>query len=204
MYIKKERTETTKKDINPPSKHAGSDPEAFWLRPVMAVTASYGQLWPLRPACSQNRAGSYMPDPTSCIRFGSVFSKKARIILRKTHPDLIWMAWSGSGQTDLVWKQAGVQESSGPVSGRTQPARYQLPTFRLGSVLPQTSRIILCKTSPDPIEFWLIVSGLGQTDPVRKQAGVQESCGPLLAGRKRPATSFPLLDSVPFFHRPPG
>ena len=23
-----------------PSKHAGSDPEAFWLRPVMAITAS--------------------------------------------------------------------------------------------------------------------------------------------------------------------
>ena len=29
----------------------------------------YGQLWPLRPACSQNQAGSYMPDPTSRIRF---------------------------------------------------------------------------------------------------------------------------------------
>ena len=25
--------------INCPSKHAGSDPEAFWLRPVMAVMA---------------------------------------------------------------------------------------------------------------------------------------------------------------------
>ena len=24
----------------PPSKHAGSDPEVFWLRPVMAITAS--------------------------------------------------------------------------------------------------------------------------------------------------------------------
>ena len=36
------------------------------------VTASYGhygQLWPLRPACSQNRPGWYMPDPTSRIRF---------------------------------------------------------------------------------------------------------------------------------------
>ena len=41
----------------------------------------------------------------------------------------------------LVWKQAVVQESSGPVSGRTQPARYHFPSFRLGSVLPQTSRI---------------------------------------------------------------
>ena len=71
------------------------------------------------------------------------FPKKAWIILCKTDPDPIWMAWSGFGQTRLVWKQAGVQESSGPVSGRTQPARYQFPTLRLDSVLPQTARVIL-------------------------------------------------------------
>ena len=91
------------------------------------------------------------------------------------------MAWSGFGQTQLVRKQADVKESSSPVSGRMQPARYQFPTFRLGCVLPQTARIILCKTSPDPTWFWLTVSGLGQTDPVRKQAGEQGSSGPLLA-----------------------
>ena len=99
-----------------------------------------------------------MPIPTSCIRFSSLFSKKARIILCKTDPDPIWMAWSGFGQTHLVWKQAHVQESSGPVSGRTQLARYQFPIFRLGSVLPQTSRIILCKISDlvlaDCVRFW--------------------------------------------------
>ena len=128
-----------------------------------------------------------MPDPTSRIRFCSVFPKKAWIIFYRTDPDPIWMAWSGFGQTHLVWKQAGVQESSGPVSGRTQPARYQFPTFRLRSVLPQTSRIILCKTSPDPVWFWLTVSGFGQTDPVRKQAGVQEPSGPLLANQCFPA-----------------
>ena len=69
----------------------------------------YGLLWPLRPACSRNRAGSYMPDPTSGIHFSSVFPKKA---------------WSGFGQRHLVWKLAGVQESSDSVSGRTQPACY--------------------------------------------------------------------------------
>ena len=53
----------------------------------------------------------------------------------KTDAGPIWMAWFG--QTHLVWKQAGVQESSSPVSGRTQPTRYQFPSFRLGSVLPQ-------------------------------------------------------------------
>ena len=138
----------------------------------------YGQLMPLRPACSQNRpavenssatlislrlyaisvgwlwrqlcgivyARSDIPHP-----FQFRFSKKAWIIWRKTDPDPILMAWSGFGQTHLVREQAGVQESSGPVSGRTQPARYQFPTFRLGSVLPQTSRIILCNTSLDSI-----------------------------------------------------
>ena len=44
----------------------------------------YGQLCPLRPACSQNRVGLYMPDPTSRIRFfqrrpGSYCAKSARI-----------------------------------------------------------------------------------------------------------------------------
>ena len=55
----------------------------------------YGQLWPLRPACSQNRAGSYMPDPTSRIRFSSVFPKKAWITLCIADPDPVWMALSG-------------------------------------------------------------------------------------------------------------
>ena len=63
----------------------------------------YGQVWPLRPACSQNPAGSYVPDPTSRIRFSSVFPKKAWTILCKTDPDLIWLSWlSGFGQTHLV------------------------------------------------------------------------------------------------------
>ena len=49
-------------------------------------------------------------------------------------------------------------------------------------VLPQTSRIILCKTSPDPIWFWLTVSAFGQMDLVWKQASMQfKSSSPLLA-----------------------
>ena len=36
----------------------------------------YSQLWALRPACSQNRPGSYMLDPTSRVRFSSVFTKE--------------------------------------------------------------------------------------------------------------------------------
>ena len=125
---------------NFPSKHAS----------LIQKHSGYGHL---RPVCSQNRPGSYiyMSDPTSCIRCSSVFPKKARIRLCKTDPDPIWMALSGFGQTHLVWKQAGVQESLGLVSGRMQPVHDQFPTFRLGSILPQTSWIILCKTSLDPI-----------------------------------------------------
>ena len=48
------------------------------------------------------------------------------------------MAWSGFGQTHLVQKQAGVQESPGPVSGKMRPAHYQFPTLRLIWILNHT------------------------------------------------------------------
>ena len=50
-------------------------------------------------------------------------------------------------------------------------------TFRLSCVFLQTAQIILCKTSLDPVWFWLTVSGFGQTDPFQKQ----ELSGPLPA-----------------------
>ena len=150
--------------------YTGSDPEAFWLGPS-------------RSACSQNWAGSHMPHPTFRIRFGSIFAKKAlNIIIVQNRP--------GSDLDGLVrfWPNASGPEASrcsriiGPGTGRTQPARYQFHTFRLGSVLPQTARIHCVQTIPDPIWFWLTVSGFGQTDPVRKQVGVRESSGPLPIG----------------------
>ena len=136
------------------------------------VTASYGHYG--------QRAARFGPHRVCRIRlFASVsapfFQRKC-----KTDLDLIWTSWSGFGQTHLVWKQAGVQESSGPVSGRTQTARYQFPTFRLGSVFPQTSRIILCKTSPDPVWFWLIK---------RIRSGSKPVCN------NHPARFWPLLPS---------
>ena len=79
------------------------------------------------------------------------------------------LAWSGFGQTHLVWKQAGVKELSGSVSGRTQPACYHFPIFTLCSVLSHTCRIIFSKTSPGPILFSLIVSDFGQTGPEASQ-----------------------------------
>ena len=64
--------------------------------PIRKRSVGYGQLRPLRPAYSQNRAGSYVLDPTSRILFSSVFPKKAWAILCKTDPDPIWMTWLNS------------------------------------------------------------------------------------------------------------
>ena len=71
------------------------------------------------------------------------------------------------------------------LAGRNRPAT----SFPLSDSVPffhRRSRIILCKTSPAPIYFWLTVSAFGQTDLVRKQANVQESSGPLLASASQP------------------
>ena len=140
-----------------PSKHAGSDPEAFWLRLVMAVTAS------VRSESGRIvYAGSDFPHPIQ-LRF----SKEGMDHIVWTDLDPIWVALSGFGETHLVWKQVGMQQSSGPVSGRRQPARYQFSTFRLGCNHPQTSWIILCKTSPD------------QNQPGSKPARIKTSPDPI-------------------------
>ena len=107
----------------------------------------YGQLWSLRPACSQNRAGSYMPDPTSCIHFSSIFSKKAWNILCKIDPDLIWMAWSGFGQR--IW------------SGSKSVCRNHLARFLAGLNQVLAKRIRsgskpVCKNHP--ARFWPMLS----------------------------------------------
>ena len=132
-----------------------------------------------------------MPDPTSRIRFSSVFSKKAWLILCRTSPDPIWMAWSGFGQRRLVWKQAGVQESYGPVSGRMHPARCQCPTFRLDSILPQTDNIVQNQPGSGQVLAKWIRSGFGQVDPVRfwPSGSGQEAC----RFKNHPARFWPML-----------
>ena len=91
-------------------------------------------------------AGSDFPHP-----FQLRFSKEGmdHIVQNRLESDLngLVRVWPNTSGLEASWC-AG---SSGPVSDRTQPSRYQFPTFRLGSVLPQTSRIILCKTSPGPV-----------------------------------------------------
>ena len=126
-----------------------------------------------------------MPDPTFRILFSSVFPKKAWAILYKTDPDPIRMAWPGLAKLDQVRKQTGVQESSGLVSGRTQPACYQFPSFRFGCVLPQTSRIILNKTSPNPNRSGWLCQVLAK----RIRSGSRPMC------KKHPARFWPMLPS---------
>ena len=84
--------------------------------------SGYGDSWPLPLACSQNQA------KLKCIQFGSLLPKKVHAILRKTCPDLIWIAWSGLGQTHLVWMQARVLESLGPVLAG---CKWPTTSFRL-------------------------------------------------------------------------
>ena len=142
----------------------------------------YGQLLPLRPACSRNRAFPHL------IRSRSYEEDPDHIC--KTGPDPISMAWSGFGQTHLVRKQAGVQESSGPILVERDRPATSFPLSDKVAFSHKTTRIILCQTSQDPIRFWLTVSGFGQTDPrVRKQADVRESSGPMLPGPVFPASA---------------
>ena len=103
-------------------------------------------------------------------------------------PDLIQKHFS-YGQLWPLWPECSQNWARSYISH---------PTFliQFGSGLPKKARIILCKDSLDPI--WMAWSGFGQKHLVRKQAGLQESPDLVLAERNRPATSFPVSDSVAF------
>ena len=122
-------------------KHAGSDQEAFWLWPVMAITAS------VQPESDRIvYAGSDFPHP-----FQLRISEKGmgHTVQNRLGSDLdglarVWLNVSGleaSRCAGIIWP--------GFWQGCNRPAT-SFPTFRLGSILPQTSRIILCKTGPGP------------------------------------------------------
>ena len=118
----------------------------------------------IQPGSKRNRPAITFP---YSVRFRS---PKDGPILCKAGPDLIWfwLTVSGFGQADLVRKQAGVQESSGPIP-QNEPGPLPVSCIRFRSVLPKTARTILCETGADPIWFWVAMSGCGQTDPARKQ-----------------------------------
>ena len=108
----------------------------------------YGQLWPLRPACSQNRAGSYMPDPTSCIRFSSFFQRRHGSYCAK--PTRIRSGWPGQSLAKRFWsgsKPVCRNHLARFLAGRKRSATSFLLSDSVPFFGPQTSRIILCKTS---------------------------------------------------------
>ena len=92
----------------------------------------------------------------------------------------------------------------GTGSGETQLARHQFPASHSVPFFEysQTARITLCETGPDPVWFRVTVSGLGQTDPVRKQAGVQESSGQVLAKTSVPDPDGMRMESGVFTREP--
>jgi len=74
-----------------------------------------------------------------------------------TKPAWIWSGLPSQVLAKFIWSGSKLvcARTIRYISGRTQPAHYRFPTFSLRCILPQTARIILCKTSPDPIWFWL-------------------------------------------------
>ena len=98
----------------------------------------------------------------------------------------IWSTWPGQVLAHHTWSR------SKPVCENHQAQFWQNAT----SLLPVShfhARLHSSTDGPDLVVqkhprsdlVCLTVSGFGQTDPVRKQAGVQESLGPLLANASK-------------------
>ena len=126
-----------------PSKHAGSNSEAFWLR----------------PACSQDRASSHR------CQIWLHTSDSVPFFQRRPGSD-----WDDLVR---FWPTASGPEANQcasiilPGSDRTQRARYQFPAFRLRCILPQTDSLDhIVQNSLGLIWLWLTVrSGLNRSGP---------------------------------------
>jgi len=124
---------------------------------VRETEAIYG----IRPESVLVRAitASVQPELGRIAYTGSDFPHPIWFHFPQEGPDGIVQNRPGSDLDGLVsfWPNASGPEANrcsrivGPGTGRTQPARNQFPTFRLGSVLPQTARIHCVQTSPDPL-----------------------------------------------------
>ena len=113
--------------LNLPSNHAGSDPEALWLRPVMAVTAS------VQPESGRTvYAGSNFPYP-----FQLRFSKEGmgHIVQNRPVSDLdglvrVWPNASGleaSRCTGIIWLDFR-QNATGPLPFSLFQTRFRSST----------------------------------------------------------------------------
>ena len=160
-----------------PSKHARSNPEAFWLWPVMAITASM------------------QPELGRIVYARSDFSHPFQLHFSKEGMDHIVQNRPGSDLDGLVrvWPNAsGLEAKASSCAGITRPGFWQDATSLLPVSHFQTqfcsSTDILDNTVPNQpgSNLVLIVSGLGQMDLVQEQASVQESSSLLLENTSQP------------------
>ena len=151
-------------------------------------TASY--VHHLRPTCSQNRARLY-------AYAGSDFPHPIRFRFFKEGPDYTVQNRLGSDLDDLVRLSGSkpvCKNYRGPVLAERNWPATSFPLSdsvaffhrRPGSYCVKQKQKTKTKNSQDPVWFWLTVSGFDRTDPVRKQAGEQESSGQLLANASEP------------------
>ena len=137
---------TLEKKILPPLLQ-GFEPATFRYESGALTT----ELSPLRPACSQTESGRIRLSASVSVPFfrqrrqGSYCAKPTRIRSGWSGQGLAkHRIWSGSkcgSRNHRVWFLVGLATDPLP----------EFPTFNLGSVHPETSRIILCKTSLGPI-----------------------------------------------------
>ena len=122
------------------------------LDPIQLVTASYGHFGRCASRIGPDRI--IMPDPTSRIRFGSVFQRRLGSQFYCAKPGRVRSGSPVPGFAKRIWSR------SKPVC-KNHRARFwqdtagQLPVSPLSdvvaSLLSQTALIILCKTSWGPI-----------------------------------------------------
>ena len=123
-----------------PSKHAGSDPEAFWLRPVMAITASV-QPESGRIVYCRIRLPASVSAPFFQRGVDHIVQNRARSDL-----DGLVRVWPNASGLEAS-RCAGI---TGPGFWQDSPARYQFPTLQTRLRSSTDVPDVLCKTRPDP------------------------------------------------------
>ena len=149
-------SEPIKKQLFIPSKHARPDPEAFWLRPFMAITArvqhQYGQTV---------YAGSNFPHP-----FQLRFSKEVMDHIVQSRPgsdlDGLVRVWPNTSGLEAGWC-AGIiwpsfwQDATGPLPDSHFQTRFRSSTDIPDNIVPNQPRSDLVLA--DCVRFWPNGSG---------------------------------------------
>ena len=143
-------------DCSPVNIHTGYSLTAYPVNMPDPIQKHF-LLWPLMAIMDNMQsesgwivyAGSDFPH-----LFQFCFSKEGmdHIVQNRPRSDLdgLVRVWPNTSGLKANWC-AGIIWPGFSVSGRMQLACYQFLTFRLGFIHPQMFRIVLCKTSPNPI-----------------------------------------------------